>query len=135
MSNLIAFHGYNWLLFTVTTDCFSWLQLIHLFGFSFFPFPTFWFSRFHLLVLRFQLLFWILTVASLCLPSSPHIYINTNVSWVVQLRYPYIFFCALLFCLMVSFFLSTFVSAYFICRVDGFIFVRVLNCYCWTWFL
>ena len=28
---------------------------------------------------------------------------------------------------MVSFFLSTFVSAYFICGVDGFIFVRVLN--------
>ena len=28
---------------------------------------------------------------------------------------------------MVSFFLSTFVFAYFICGVDGFIFVRVLN--------
>ena len=39
---------------------------------------------------------------------------------------------------MVSFFLSTFVSAYFICGVDGFIFVRVLNLlllgYCWVTF-
>ena len=47
-------------------------------------------SRFHLPVLRFQILFWLLTAASLSsfLPSSPQIYINTNVSRVVQLRYP-----------------------------------------------
>ena len=81
MSNLIAFHGYNLchslaFCYNLYNLCFkfSQLQLIHHFRFSFFPFPTFWFSQFHLPVLWFRLLFWILTAASLSSFLSSHLY-------------------------------------------------------------
>ena len=84
-------------------------------------------SRFHFPIVRFQLLFWLLTVGSLSsfLSSSPHIYIYTDISRVIQLRYPYIPISFVLYSFMPSdsvdgffFFLSMFVSAFFVlwCR-------------------
>ena len=143
------------------TECFSRLQLmLFLFRFSSFPFPTcysfcsivsifvsstpyhvlayvlLFHSWFHLPILRFQLLFLLLTAAFLSSFLSSHLYkywCQLGGSVEVFL-YPNSF-CALFFCLMVFFPFLRFFLPISCCGVDGcyvkftfeIIFVGVLN--------
>ena len=132
--------------------------MLFLFRFSSFPFPTcysfcsivsifvsstpyhvlayvlLFHSWFHLPILRFQLLFLLLTVAFLSSFLSSHLYkywCQLGGSVEVFL-YPNSFY-ALFFCLMVLFPLSAFVSAYFMLWCGWLLhYIYFLNHFCWV---
>ena len=87
-------------------------------------------SRFHLPALRFQLLFWLLIAASLSSFLSSHLYkYRCKLGGSIEVS---LHLCALLFCLMVFFSLSTFVSADFLLWCGWLLrYIYFLNHFCW----
>ena len=112
MSNLNAFHGYN-LFYSflglvpspsppVSASVLSFHVLVHLHHITISAFVLLFYSRFHLPILQFQLLFSLLTTASLSSFLFSHLYKYwCKLSGSVEVfLYPNSF-CALFFCLMV----------------------------------
>ena len=84
-------------------------------------------SWFHLPVLRFQLLFWLLTAASLSSFLSSHLYKYLwKLGGSIEVSLHSNFFCTLLFCLMVFFFFPFYVCFCLFLAVVWMV-VRVLN--------
>ena len=143
MSNLNVFHDYNLCLSfsglipspspPVLASILSFHVLFHPHHIMVSASILLFHSRFHLPVLRFQLLFSLLTTASLSSFLSSHSYKYWHKSGdSVEVSLHPNFFCALFFYLMVFFFLSTFVSAFFVLWCGWLLhYIYFLNHFCW----